>query len=290
MSMQDALDDWARSELELRAISRAVEQGGGEPLDVARCMAPLPRAYEWVDGSAYIHHIMLVRRARGAPLPPRVYEEPLVYQGGSGVLLGPSEDVPLIDPEHGLDCEAELGVVLGDVRRGATHAEARDAIRLFVLLDDFTLRNLVPAELEKGFGFFLSKPATGFAPFALTPDELGDAFRDGRVHTRLRVLRNGDVIGDLDTGPMHFSFLDLVVHIAQTRDYCAGTILGSGTISNEDPARGTACLVEKRMRELLEKNAISTPYLAHDDVITIEASDREGRSLFGPFHQRVVRA
>lgn len=287
-TLQRALDDWARVEPVLRDVARSLDEGHGEALDVARCLAPLPRAYEWVDGSAYIHHILLVRRARGAEPPPRLHEEPLVYQGGASVMLGPHEDVPLLDPAHGLDCEAELGVILGDTAVGTTRDEAAHAIRLFVLLNDFTLRSLVPQELEKGFGFFLSKPATGFAPFALTPDELGDALRGGRVHARLRVLRGDVVIGDLDTSPMHFSFHDLIAHITRTRAFGAGTILGSGTVSNEDPARGVACLVEQRMRELLEHGAARTPYLAAGESITIEALAADGTSLFGPFAQKVI--
>jgi fumarylacetoacetate (FAA) hydrolase len=288
-SMQAALDDWASAEPALRIIADTLEAGEGVPLDVRACLAPLPRAYEWVDGSAYIHHIVLVRRARGAPLPPRLHEEPLVYQGGSSTMLAPTDDVSMLDASFGLDLEAEIGVVLGDTPRGTTKEHALDHVRLVVLLDDFTFRNLVPPELEKGFGFFQSKPATGFAPFAITPDALGPLWREGRLHARMRVLRNETVIGDLDTGVMHFSFADLIAHITRTRDFTAGTILGSGTISNEGDANGTACIVEKRMRELLEDGAMKTPFLAEGEHITIECLDAEGRNLFGPFTQRVVR-
>src|SRR4051812_9195868 len=219
-TLQAALDDWTRAEPELRAIAAELErnQKGGQPLDVRAVHAPLPRAYEWVDGSAYLNHIILVRKARGAEPPETLKTDPLVYQGGSGVLLGPTEAFLLPDAEWGLDFEAEVCVILGDVPQGTRAQDAAQHVRLVMLANDWSYRNLIPNELAKGFGFFQSKPATSFSPFAVTPDELGPAFKDGRVHLRLRTSLNGTLMGDPDAGPeMHFSFFDLIQHIARTR-------------------------------------------------------------------------
>ncbi len=292
-TMQAALDDWDRCEPGLRDLQRRLDEGAvaGEPLHFEALHAPLPRAYEWVDGSAYINHIVLVRKARGAEPPETLRTEPLVYQGGSGVLLGPTEDIPLRDPSWGLDFEAELCVVLGDTPMGTRAEEAERHVRLLMLCNDVTLRNLIPAELKKGFGFFNAKPATAFSPFAVTPDELGDAWRDGRVHLRLRSIYNGELAGDPEAGPqMHFSFFDLVEHICRTRAFTAGTILGSGTVSNEDPARGVSCLAERRMREILDHGEARTPFMKVGDTIRIEMFDEAGRNLFGSIEQRVVPA
>ena len=293
-TMQDALDRWSEVEPALRALAARLDAGdggdaGAEPLDVGQLGPPLPRAYEWVDGSAYINHIILVRKARGAEPPETLRTDPLVYQGGSGILLGPRDPIPLRDPAWGLDFEAEVAVVLGDVAVGTAAADAASSVRLLMLVNDVTLRNLVPAELAKGFGFFQSKPATAFSPFAVTPDELGGAFRDGRVHLRLRTTLNGAVVGDTDAGPeMHFSFFDLVEHIARTRAFTAGTILGSGTVSNADRARGISCLAERRMIETIEDGAPKTPFLKPGDRVSIEMRDEAGRSIFGAIDQEVV--
>ncbi len=224
----------------------------GEPLDIARLGPPLPRAYEWIDGSAFLEHVRRVRKARGASPPATLETDPLVYQGGSGVLLGPRDDIPLVDPAWGLDFESEVAVILGDTPQGTRAADAHANVRLLMLANDVTLRNLVPDELAKGFGFFQSKPATAFSPFAVTPDELGGAWRDGRVHLRLRSIYNGALVGDPDAGEMHFSFFDLIAHIARTRAFTAGTILGSGTVSNADRARGVSCLAERRAIEMID--------------------------------------
>lgn len=290
-TLQAALDDWAAAEPRLRELAAHLEAGevSSEPLDPSRLAPPLPRAYEWVDGSAYINHIVLVRKARGAEPPATLETDPLVYQGGSGVLLGPTDDLVLPDPEWGLDFEGEICAVLDDVPRGTSTGDAGAHVALLMLANDVTYRNLVPGELAKGFGFFQSKPATAFSPFAVTPDELGDAWKDGRVHLRLKVHHNGRLVGDVDAGPeMHFSFPDLVAHITKTRAFAAGTILGSGTVSNADPERGISCLAERRMRETLEDGAPKTPFMQVGDTVTIEMLDAEGRSVFGRIEQKVV--
>jgi fumarylacetoacetate (FAA) hydrolase len=290
-TLQDALDRWEQAEPALRALAEALDAGraAGLPLDPRALHAPLPRAYEWVDGSSYLNHVRLVRRARGAEPPPTLETDPLVYQGGSGVLLGPTEDVPLPDPAWGLDLEGEVCAVLGDVPRGVTEADATARIRLLCLANDLTHRNLVPGELAKGFGFFQSKPATAFSPFAATPDELGPGWRDGRVHLRLTVRWNGAVVGDLETGPeMHFSFSRLLEHVARTRAFTAGTILGSGTVSNADRARGWSCIAEQRALEMIDGGAPRTRFLAAGDTVELEARDAAGRNVFGTISQRVV--
>jgi fumarylacetoacetate (FAA) hydrolase len=292
-TMQAAMDRWDDAALALRALAARLDDGSepGEAFDPARCAAPLPRAPEWVDGSAYINHIVLVRKARGAEPPRTLRTDPLVYQGGSSDLLGPRAPMELPDPAWGLDFEAEIGVILGDVPRGTTAAEAHRFVRLLVLLNDWSYRGLIPGELEKGFGFFQSKPATAFSPLAITPDELGGAWRDGRVHLPLVTHLNGQKVGDPDAGPeMFFSFFDLVAHIAKTRRFQAGTILGSGTVSNEDRSRGISCLAERRMIETIDDGKPSTPFLSVGDVVTIEMRDAAGRDLFGRIEGAVVKA
>jgi fumarylacetoacetate (FAA) hydrolase len=290
-SLQSALDRWAEAEPRLRALAADLEAGlaAAEPLDPSRLRAPLPRAYEWIDGSAYLNHVRLVRAARGAALPPTLTTDPLVYQGGSGVLLGPRDALRFGASDFGLDFEGEVCVITGDVPLGVTPAEALGHVRLVCLANDVSLRRLIPAELEKGFGFFVGKPSTAFSPFAVTPDELGGAWRDGRAHLRLTVKLNGQVVGDLDAGPeMHFSFADLLVHVTRTRALTAGTILGSGTVSNQDPARGVSCLAERRTREQLAQGAASTPFLQVGDRVELSAAGPDGRDLFGAIDQRVV--
>jgi fumarylacetoacetate (FAA) hydrolase len=290
-TMQHALDEWDAVEPALRALAERLEKHEVEshPLVASELAAPLPRAYEWIDGSAYLNHIVLVRKARGAEPPPTLEIEPLVYQGGSSDFLGPNDDIPLADPAWGCDFESEIAVILGDVPQGTTKDEAARMIRLLVLVNDVTLRNLVPDELAKGFGFFQSKPASAFSPFAITPDELGAAWKDGRVHLPLRTWLNGTLVGDPDAGSeMHFSFFDLIAHIAKTRAFGAGTILGSGTVSNADPARGVSCLAERRMREILEGGKPVTPFLSYGDRVEIEMHAPDGTSLFGRIAQRVV--
>lgn len=292
-TLQRALDDWGAAEPALRELAAALEAGTREalPIDPLRLGAPLPRAYEWIDGSAFLNHVILVRKARKAEPPATLRSDPLIYQGGSGDLLGPRDPIELHDPAWGLDYESEVCVVLGDVPLGTTAADAAQHVRLVMLANDCTLRNLIPDELAKGFGFFQSKPATAFSPFAVTPDELGDAWRDGRVHVRVRSTHNGVVVGDCDAGPeMHFSFCDLIAHLAKTRRFTAGTILGSGTVSNEDRERGVSCFAERRMIETIDAGSPSTPFMAVGDRIEIEAFDARGTSPFGRIEQTVVAA
>jgi fumarylacetoacetate (FAA) hydrolase len=291
-SLQAALDDWEDTLPGLRALASAVENGSAptDKLDVRNLHAPLPRAYEWVDGSSYLSHIRLVRKARGAEPPKTLETDPLVYQGGSGVLMAPTDPIELGNPEWGLDFEAEVCVVLGDTPRGVSPETAPAYVRLLMLANDVTYRNLVPAELEKGFGFFCSKPATAFSPFAITPDELGSAWQGGRVHLPLQSYLNDALVGDPDAGaPMHFSFFDLLSHVTKTRALTAGTIIGGGTVSNEDPARGVSCLAERRMREILERGSARTPFLREGDRVRIEMFASDGTSLFGKIDQEVIR-
>jgi fumarylacetoacetate (FAA) hydrolase len=291
LTLQAALDDWARVEPQLRNLAEQLEAGAvqSRPLDVSALLAPLPRAYEWIDGSAFLNHVILVRKARGAEPPPTLKTDPLVYQGGSGEFLAPTADIPLADEAWGLDFESEVCVILGDVPQGTKAAEAGKHIRLLMLCNDVSLRNLIPDELAKGFGFFQSKPATAFSPFALTPDELGPAWKEGRLHMRVRSTLNGQLVGDTDAGEMHFSFPDLIQHISKTRGFTAGTILGSGTVSNEDRARGISCLAERRMIETIEEGKPKTPFMKPGDTIQIEVLDAAGHSLFGRISQKVAQ-
>lgn len=289
-TLQSALDDWERCLEPLQALSRDVNAGAGSPLELSRLDAPLPRAFEWLDGSAFLNHVELVRRARGAEPPASLRTDPLIYQGGSGVLLGPTDPIELVDPSWGLDFEGEICAVLGDVARGTSAEAASGAVRLVMLCNDVSLRHLIPAELGKGFGFVTSKPATAFSPFAITPDELGQSWRDGRVHLNLRLRLNGEPVGEVNAGPeMHFSFFDLIAHIARTRSFCAGTILGSGTVSNTDPSAGISCLAERRMRETLAEGQPKTDFLKVGDRIEIEMQDAAGANLFGTIDQVVVK-
>ncbi len=287
-TLQAALDDWDRAEPALRALAERLERAGGDPLDPRTLAPPLPRAYEWVDGSAFLNHVRLVRKARNAAVPPTLETDPLVYQGGSGVLLGPTDPIRLADAAWGLDFESEVCVILGDVPQGTPAADAAKYVRLVLLANDVTLRNLVPDELAKGFGFFQSKPATAFSPFAVTPDELGDAWRGGRLHRRVRTTLNGTLVGDPDGAEMHFSFFDLIAHIARTRDFTAGTILGSGTVSNADRARGISCLAERRTIEIIDGGKPVTPFLQPGDRVRIEVVADDGRSLFGAIEQEIT--
>ena len=293
-SLQAALDDWEQVAPGLAAVYEALNHGAArhaEPFDPRLCHSPLPRAYQWADGSAYVNHVELVRKARGAEMPPSFWTDPLVYQGGSDDLLGARDDARFASEEHGIDLEAEVAVITDDVPMQTPAARAADHIRLIVLVNDWSLRNLIPGELAKGFGFYQSKPATGFSPVAVTPDELGDAWRDARVHLPLVSHINGDLFGQPDAGvDMTFSFADLIAHITKTRRAGAGTIIGSGTVSNYDRSRGSACLAERRTLEQIEHGAPRTPFLKFGDQVRIEMLDRAGQSIFGAIDQAVTRA
>jgi fumarylacetoacetate (FAA) hydrolase len=294
-TLQDALDDWSRCGPRLRDLAATLDAHQAKealPFVPADCAAPLPRAYHWVDGSAYVNHVELVRKARGAELPASFWTDPLVYQGGSDDFLGPTEDAPFASEDFGIDFEAEVAVVLGDVPMGSTAEQVRERgdIRLVMLVNDWSLRNLISAELAKGFGFYQSKPATAFSPVAVTPDELGDAWRDGKLHLPLETAINGAPFGHPNAGvDMTFDFATLVAHCAKTRNLRAGTIVGSGTVSNVDRSQGSACIAERRMLEVLDGGAAHTPFLKFGDQVRIEMRDAGGRSLFGAIEQRVVR-
>ena len=291
-TLQAALDDWDKAAPRLIGIADALEAGQGAhvPFDPAKCAAPLPRAFQWADGSAYLNHVELVRKARGAEMPASFWTDPLVYQGGSDDLLGARDEVPFADEAWGIDLEAEIAVITDDVPFG-TGAEAAGAhIKLVTLVNDWSLRNLIPGELAKGFGFYQSKPATSFAPVAVTPDELGPAWRDCKVHLPLVSRINGADFGRPDAGTdMTFNFAQLIAHVTKTRRLGAGAILGSGTVSNYDRSRGASCLAEKRTLEQIESGSPRTPFLKFGDRVSIEMLGADGRNIFGTLDNRVVR-
>jgi fumarylacetoacetate (FAA) hydrolase len=299
-TLQAALDEWEASSPGLAGLATRLELGEGDPFDPAACASPLPRAFQWADGSAYVNHVELVRRARGAELPPSFWTDPLMYQGGSDTFLAPQGDIPLRDPAWGLDLEAEVAVVTGDVPLGADTAVAARAIRLLMLVNDVSLRNLIPAELAKGFGFFQSKPSSAFSPVAVTPDELGDAWDGARLHGPLEVWLNEKPFGRADAGvDMTFGFPQLIAHAAHSRALGAGCIIGSGTVSNRDAdggpgrpisegGRGYSCIAEQRTVETLRDGAPRTPFLQAVDRVRITMHDAGGRSIFGDIDQRVV--
>lgn len=296
-TLQEALDDWPRTSEALARVSDALNAGrsvSGEEIfrfDPSEAAAPLPRAYHWVDGSAYVNHVELVRKARGAEMPSSFWTDPLVYQGGSDDFLGPCADVPVPSEAFGIDLEGEVAVITDDVSMGTKAADALEHIKLVMLANDWSLRNLIPGELAKGFGFYQSKPATAFSPVAVTPDELGEAWQDGVVRLPLIVHINDQPFGRPNAGvDMTFSFPRLLEHITKTRNARAGTIVGSGTVSNYDRSLGSACIAERRMLEQLEHGKPTTPFLKFGDRVRIEMVDANGRSIFGAIDQRVVQA
>jgi fumarylacetoacetate (FAA) hydrolase len=294
LTLQAALDSWHEVEPRLRAAAAQLESANparARHFDARACAAPLPRAYQWLDGSAYLHHVELVRKARGAEMPASFLTDPLMYQGGSDALLGAHDDAAFVSEEHGIDLEAEVAVVTDDVALGTPAAAAAEHVKLIVLVNDWSLRNLIPAELAKGFGFVQSKPATAFSAVAVTPDELAGAWHDGRVHLPLVSQINGEVLGRPDAGvDMNFSFYELLAHAARTRRLAAGTILGSGTVANRDPSRGCSCLAERRTLEVLEYGSARTPFLKFGDRVRIEMLAESGASIFGAIDQQVVRS
>jgi fumarylacetoacetate (FAA) hydrolase len=293
-TLQSVLDDWSRLAPRLEQAALDLEDGrapGSFPFQATQVLAPLPRAFHWVDGSAYVNHVELVRKARGAEMPPSFWTDPLVYQGGSDEFLPPTADVPVPSEEYGIDLEAEVAVVTDDVPMGTGAAEARAHIRLVMLVNDWSLRNLIPAELAKGFGFYQSKPATSFSPVAVTPDELGDAWDGGKVLLPLVTHVNGELLGQPEAGvDMTFDFPRLIEHVARTRRLGAGTIVGSGTVSNYDRSRGSSCVAERRMLEQVEQGRATTPFLHFGDRVRIEMFGRDGGSIFGAIDQQVVPA
>jgi len=293
-TLQAALDDWDSTSASLQYVAASLEAGpvGGEfAFDPITVSSPLPRAYHWVDGSAYVNHVELVRKARGAEMPESFWHDPLVYQGGSDDFLGARDDIPVPSEEFGIDMEAETAVITGDVPMGTPAEEAGKYIRLLMIVNDVSLRNLIPGELAKGFGFYQSKPSTAFSPVAVTPDELGDAYKDGTFNLPLNTHLNGEVFGQPDCGTdMTFSFNQLIAHVTKTRRLAAGTIIGSGTISNYDRSKGSSCIAEKRMLETIENGKPSTPFMSFGDTVRIEMLDSDGNSIFGAIDQKVTKA
>lgn len=293
-TLQAALDDWATIAPSLKSVADLLEQRtveGEIPFDPLAVASPLPRAYHWVDGSAYVNHVELVRKARGAEMPESFWHDPLVYQGGSDDFLGPCDDVPVPSEEFGIDMEAETAVITDDVPMGCTVEQAAGHIKLVMLVNDVSLRNLIPGELAKGFGFYQGKPSTAFSPVAVTPDELGSAWRDGAIHLPLITFLNGSLFGQPDCGvDMTFNFLQLIAHVTRTRRLGAGTIVGSGTVSNYDRSRGASCIAEKRMLETIAGGKPSTSFMRFGDSVRIEMRDANGRSIFGAIDQTIVQA
>ena len=291
-TLQRAIEDWDRAAPVLQQVSDALDANpaGGEPFDPAACAAPLPRAYQFADASAYVNHMELVRKARGAEMPDSFWTEPLMYQGLSDGFLGPRDPIALAETDWGIDFEAEIAVVLNDVPMGVAPEDAGAHIKLLMLVNDVSLRALVPGEIAKGFGFFQSKPASAFSPVAVTPVALGSAWDGARLHGPVRSWVNGVEIGHPDGGvDMTFGFPDLIAHAARTRRLGAGTILGSGTVSNADRSAGSSCLAEVRMIETLDRGAPATPFLDFGDAVRIEMTGEDGDPLFGAIDQRVER-
>lgn len=290
-TLQAALDDWAALAPRLMERAAAVEAGEGTPFDPAQCAAPLPRAYQWADGSAYVVHVELVRKARGAALPPSFWTDPLIYQGGSANFIGPRDPIRLADEAWGIDFESEVAIVTGDVPMGVAPEDAGQHIKLLMLVNDVSLRNLIPGELAKGFGFFQSKTWTAFSPVAVTPDELGGAWNGGSIDLALRTDLNGRNFGHPNArAGMVFDFPRLIVHAAKTRPLAAGTIIGSGTVANQDQSVGSSCIAERRAIETIDHGAPKTPFMRFGDRVRIEMLDGTGASIFGAIDQLVERA
>ena len=302
-TLQAALDNWDEAALGLRELAEGLEHGSmpAERFHEREAASPLPRSYQWADGSAYINHVELVRKARGAEVPASFYEDPLMYQGGSDAFLGPREDIVMpTDDGFGIDMEGEIAVITGDVPMGVPVDEAGDFIRLIMLVNDVSLRGLIPAELAKGFGFFQSKPSSAFSPCAVTPDELGDAWKGGAVHLPLMVDYNGEPFGRANAGvDLTFNFPQLITHAAKTRPLSAGTIIGSGTVSNKldggpgkpvaEGGAGYSCIAEIRMIETIYDGAPKTPFMKFGDTVKIRMQDKNGKSIFGAIEQQVER-
>jgi fumarylacetoacetate (FAA) hydrolase len=293
-TLQGALDDWAFMAPQLEDLSLTLNAGRARhafTFDPSQCMAPLPRAFQWLDGSTYVNHVELVRRARKAEMPQRFWHDPLMYQGGSDDFLGPCDEAVFASEDWGIDFEAELAVITDDVPMGASPEQCADHIRLLMLANDWSLRNLIPDELAKGFGFVHGKPATAFSPVAVTPDELGAAWIEGKVHRPVQCHWNGRKVGEAQAGDdMVFDFRQLLSHAVKTRRMRAGSIIGSGTVSNKDTSKGWSCIAEVRALEMIESGVAQTGYMAFGDTVKIEMLGSDGQSVFGAIEQRVVRS
>jgi fumarylacetoacetate (FAA) hydrolase len=291
-TLQRVLEDWGGLAPRLQALSDKLNAGevpGAFTLDTAKLAAPLPRAYQWADGSAYVVHVELVRKARGVEMPPSFWTDPLMYQGGSDSFIGPTDDIEAGDEAWGIDFEGEIGVYIDDVPMSTTAQDARKHIKLVTILNDVSLRNLIPAELNKGFGFFHGKPATAFAPVAVTPDELGEAWDGARLNLPLISTYNGREFGHPNAATdLIFDFGQLIAHGAKTRHLEAGTVVGSGTVANRDASVGCSCIAERRTRETIDAGKPTTPFMKFGDRIRIEMLDKAGRSIFGAIEQKVV--
>jgi len=299
MTLQQAVDDWPAVKSDLETLYAQVNDGEGEDFDETACASPLPRAYQWADGSAYVNHVELVRRARGAEMPESFWTDPLMYQGGSDTFLGPRQDIVMHDVAWGIDFEGEVAVITGEVAMGASQQAAGEQIILLMLVNDVSLRNLIPGELGKGFGFFQAKPSSAFSPVCVTPDELGESWDGGRLHLPLQVTYNGQAFGKANAGvDMTFDFPTLVAHAAKTRALGAGTIIGSGTVSNKaadgSPGKpivegglGYSCIAEIRMIETIETGKPGTAFMQDGDTVRIEMHDSAGNSVFGAIEQSV---
>ena len=290
--LQQVLDDWNFMSPQLQDLYETLNNGKARhafPFEPVQCMAPLPRAYQWADGSAFINHVELVRKARNSEVPDTFYTDPLMYQGGSDDFIGPRDDVVVASEAFGIDFEAEIAVITADVGMGTTPDQAIDGVRLVMLANDVSLRNLIPTELAKGFGFFQSKPATAFSPVAVTIDELGDTWKGGRLHMTLQSTWNGRKVGMCEAGPeMTFHFGQLIAHICKTRNVRAGSVIGSGTVSNKDWTHGYSCIAEKRAIETIEGGKPVTEFMKFGDTIRIEAKAKDGQSVFGAIEQKVA--
>ena len=291
-TLQEAVDNWADISPKLEAVYQALNNGDVADTIVfeqAQCESPLPRAYQWADGSAYVNHVELVRKARNAEMPETFWTDPLMYQGGSDAFIGPRDDIAVANEEFGIDFESEVAVITDDIPMGSTPDQAASHIKLLMLVNDVSLRNLIPGELAKGFGFFASKPSSAFSPVAVTPDELGSAWDGKKLHLPLTTHLNNELFGQPNCGvDMTFDFPTIVAHAAKTRPLSAGCVIGSGTISNYDRSAGSSCLAEIRMLEIIADGKPSTPFMSFGDTVRIEMFDENGASIFGAIDQKVV--
>jgi fumarylacetoacetate (FAA) hydrolase len=289
--MQAALDNWAAVKPKLEQLSKDLNDGKApsfKSFDPAKCASPLPRAYQWADASSYVNHVELVRKSRGADMPASFWTDPLMYQGGSDTFLGPREDILMETEEWGIDFEAEVAIITDDVPMGTPAADGGKHIQLLMLVNDVSLRHLAQTELTKGFGFFQAKPSSAFSPVAVTPDELGGAWKDCKVHLPILSHLNGQKFGAPEAGvDMAFNFATLVAHAAKTRPLCAGTVIGSGTVSNKDRSKGSSCIVERRILEKMEGGESKTSFMKFGDSVKIEMSGTDGKSIFGAIEQTV---